>query len=228
MADDTKHKKRGKQWDKFCTVPTRDTCACGNDYIKVCDPKWKPAFKFQSGRWLDGVYNQSLKNYEAHHIMCVGSVEKGLQADEKFKPIIEKEEWCVNNRSNMLGMPVWGHTVKHYCQITQIAGAMLDVLPDPPPFADIPQHNRDHNGDLSYKFDVDAEIKKIQAQVASAPHKVDAGSIVAKLNSLSSQYRDYLKDRGTRRGERISVGWAERPEKTSFGICHSPWRPQRA
>jgi len=202
MAE-SKHKKRGKKWDKFCTVPTRNRCECGNDYIKGCDPKWKSGFQFLTGKLQEGVYSTRPKNYEAHHIMCVGSVEKGLQAEateKQFKPILEKEEWCVNDRSNMLAMPVWGHTVKHYCQITSIAGGMLDIAPLPPPFADLPQHDRDHNGDLSYKFEVDAEIKKIQAQIEKSPHDVKAGSIVAKLNSLSSQYRSTLKDRGTRRG----------------------------
>lgn len=109
--------------------------AWGNSYayLRLVRAKIKP-FTFK-------------KIFEAHHVACVAPVSAFIAGDSALKDVVHQTTWCINKPSNMLAMPLWGHTVKWYCQITAASDVVnIDAAQQAPPFKNIPQHNFDHNG----------------------------------------------------------------------------------
>src|SRR6516225_8777274 len=128
------HKQTSKRVE-FCRVPN---CKRSN-YRDVCPASWKP--------------NQ------AHHLLCVSYVNKAITRKTEIKPVIDASKWCINSKTNMLAMPLWGTTVMHYCSdfssITAgdtkglakaLAGGLWKSKKGAPAFANIPHHNYGHSG----------------------------------------------------------------------------------
>lgn len=195
MASD-KH-KRGVSKGLFHGIPeTGNGCEYGNDYIKICKPSWG-GFTFMRlvRRKLLPVFVFG-KKYEAHHILCVAPVAKEIAGKDAIDGIIRKTKWCINNKKNMIGMPLWGHTVRWYCS---------DTLGDDenvgsPPFANIPQHDWDHNCKLGYTSEVQAKLATVAKRIEDAGHDVKEEDIKAALDKLSVDFKGLLDKRGIRRG----------------------------
>lgn len=173
----------------FCArVPCDHT-----DYIKVCDPKWD--IDSRTGDWKfaqNAKGGPKPKSYEAHHIVCWSPVKSIFFGDTVIEQIIKGTHWCVNNKSNMIGLPMWGHTVKWY-----------NSRDDVPPFTALPQHNVDHNTKgTGYTAEVrDAlkelidEIKEVIATKHDVPPPKD---IEEELKFCSEHFETVLLERGSR------------------------------
>jgi hypothetical protein len=174
------------QVNKFCAkvpcVPD-SKCPAGTEvnYIKVCEPEWL-TFEFHQ---KDGP-----KKYEAHHILCFSCIAGEMFLGSKnSNAVLEGTKWCVNNKENMIALPLWGHTVKWYA--TPFKGV--------PEFKDLPNHNRDHP---RYLNQVLVQIQQIvkDVQIKKNEHDVDVADIATELDDLAKDFRQFLDDCGHRAG----------------------------
>jgi len=198
MSD--KH-KRGLKKGEFCTAPGSPKCDCGNNYRAVCKKTANKAWAtYHTTEKRKGKKIRVTNPFEAHHLLCVSSVMKELQTKHGIKQIIQNTKWCINKGNNMIAMSLWGHTIKWYCD-------PVDGESKAPPFADIPQHDFDHNKkDGGYVAEVAVAIKEIAKDVKIQGHAVDVDDIAAALRSESKNFRNKLNDRGTRLGG-THKGW---------------------
>src|SRR5436189_5070912 len=100
----------GIRVSKFCALRT-DKCSapCTSSPASKYRENGKPAWA--SFTFIQGTKKKSVKEYEAHHLLCVACVTEMLAKKAKLKAILEQTEWCINAKPNMLGMPLWGHTI---------------------------------------------------------------------------------------------------------------------
>src|SRR5262245_22480541 len=132
--------QRGESKGLFCGIPGRP-CACGNDYVDICEPGWSNVTFPRLVKKKTGS-STFPKKFEAHHILCVAPIGSETVANTNIDARVRSTQWCINNGSNMLGMPLWGHTVMWYCSIAASGGSIKATL-TAPPFANIPQHDWD-------------------------------------------------------------------------------------
>src|SRR5437868_1274957 len=117
--------------DKFCALRTEKCKPCNNEYQKNCkDPNPATWGSFVQGRKM-----RVDKVFEAHHLLCVASVTQFIAGKKEIAEIIQQTQWCINSEKNMLAMPLWGHTIKWYCDLT--ASGVLTNQDVPPPFQNI-------------------------------------------------------------------------------------------
>src|SRR5262249_31987718 len=138
--------------------------------------------------WADYTFTQGrkmevLKRHEAHHLLCVACVTEFIAKKKELKKVVEQTDWCINDTNNMFAMPLWGHTIKWYCgdfaDFDLDAQDVKDLLDSDelfvrrrkPKFANIPQHDYDHNSALGYKQEMDKELKKLAAKIAKSKKK---------------------------------------------------------
>ncbi|NRF66447.1 hypothetical protein HLB44_05580 [Aquincola sp. S2] len=200
---------RGKREGQFCAVPANpkcDDCPGSKTYIEVCKPTdwfghtFKRLVKAKAGAFTFD------KKYEAHHILCVAPVSEHLVALPAIEKVIRQTKWCINNADNMIAMPLWGHTVKWYCTITAAGGSAAAGV-DAPPFANIPQHDYDHNCKEGYTYEIEVECKKLADAIEESGHALKGEKLEGKLNKLSGQFRTELSTRGNRK-EGTHNAWA--------------------
>jgi hypothetical protein len=231
MADDPekdKH-KRGYREAKFCTSPADPPCkndgslpkvaGCAH-YIDICKPKpsWdRKGFTHAFRRVVRATKIDPYvfdKKYEAHHIVCVAPATKELLGNEKIKGAIEQTEWCINNKDNMMAMPLWGHTIKWYCRVTKAGGTLVgSTTLSAPPFANIPQHDIDHNSKQGYTSEIQEEMIRIAGDVEKVDHKLQGKALLEALKEVSKDFRAELKRRGTERKDGTHNAWklAQKP-----------------
>ena len=193
---------RGTFKGQFCTQPAASPCGdCpggSTNYIDVCKSDtagWGAYSYYQLRSGMKG-YD---KVFEAHHILCVSEVTKAFLADgAKVEPVVKETKWCINQRVNMIALPLWGHTVKWYCStgsavVGPIAGAGA------PAFQNLPQHNFDHG---RYNEEVMATCERIANRIekSSEAHELKAKDLKSTLDTYSKRYDAALKSRGKRRG----------------------------
>jgi hypothetical protein len=196
MASHTK----GVTVNQFCALRT-DSCDCGNKYQENCKPSWA-TFKYPQK------YNLSSQRraFEAHHLLCVASVTKIVAIDPDLNDVIKQTKWCINQKDNMIGLPMWAHTLRYYCNL--IAGTVRTVAQDdgtkksrmaPPPFQNLVQHDYDHG---AYIDEVDAELAKIVKQMKKAvkAHEERKDELRDKLNKLIRSTRSTITRKGMRGG----------------------------
>jgi hypothetical protein len=203
--------ERGDRKHNFCSVPAKPKCSdCpgSKDYIEVCKPSgWFNHTFMRLVRKKTGDVTFD-KKYEAHHMVCVSPVTTQLTTKKGIQSVIAQTVWCINNKKNMIALPLWGHTVMWYCTITaEDDDTATDMISDlikkrrgEPAFADLPQHDWDHNGNGRYTSEVDADCLKLAKQVAESGHKLKGQDLTDKLDALSNKYKGILKARGNRCG----------------------------
>jgi hypothetical protein len=181
MAQD-RHSEEYKN-DKFCA-----RCPCEHsDYIKCCEPGWVNETFLQKRKGGVGP-----KKYEAHHLLCWSCVVEAFITDIAAKAILKGTNWCVNRKPNMIALPLWGHTVKWYAHND-----------GPPKFANLPQHDWDHNCTLGYTSEVQKKLKNFAKDIKDAKkaHELpEPKDIASSLTSTSGTFRTQLKARGLRGG----------------------------
>lgn len=201
---------RGSREGKFCAVPAKPKCTdCpgSKDYIAVCEPP----------EWFDHTFSRLVsakvgpftfaKKYEAHHVLCVAPVSDKLVSNSAIEGVIKQTKWCINNEQNMLAMPLWGHTVKWYCKDIETKKMIPGGL-GAPPFADIPQHDFDHNCNGGYTDDIRKACDDLVEEIEEAEHELKGDSLVGRLNQLSGKWKNELVvTRGKRKGG-THAAWA--------------------
>ena len=202
--------ERGKKKKDFCAKPGKP-CECENNYFTVCDPGWE---NYTYPQWVERKVNPSSyqEGYEAHHIVCVSSVMTQLYSKRGVQRVVKETTWCINEKRNMKAMPLFGHTVKHYCSIGKKVGRFIRVDLDPPPFVNIPQHDWDHNGNGSYTDEVNTSVKELANEIKEIEqdkkHDYSGDDLAEELNSLSSDFRTKLRTRGIRNAG-THLSWIE-------------------
>jgi hypothetical protein len=176
--------KKKKKHAKFCA-----TRGCSeNNYQKCCEPA--------KGKWKCG----------AHHIVCVSSVGRGLMSNPDVRRIVRDTEWCINAEINMIGLPIWGATVKYYCRITKAGGSFLNRA-NAPAFKNLPQHDWDHNIANGYTDEITGQLYGMADDILDRDHNNNSQNIAGQLNSFSEHYRVELMDRGTGRKGGTHKAW---------------------
>jgi hypothetical protein len=205
MSDDC---KRGTRVAKFCTVPSTSPCGdvsgCAN-YRTVCQPGWA-AMQYTTLRRDNNAttYSKVDRGYEAHHLLPVACVTDEILGNTTIEGAVQETEYCINNADNMLAMPMWGMTVKHYCSITAQAWSFVGGS-SAPPFENIPQHDFNHN---RYNIQVEEVLRKIVGQVTKATkvHKLQGQALQGKLKTESDNMEIDLGKKGIRQGG-TDAGW---------------------
>ncbi|MGK3961291.1 hypothetical protein WMF38_50570 [Sorangium sp. So ce118] len=194
------------QADEFCAL-RQAPCGCprSTNYIKNSRdkaPGWANYLFLRRQYMKTGEVRTIEKKPEAHHILCTSSVRDFLIANAEVFPMIRETEWCVNQERNVRPMPLWGHTVLHYCSVQPGLPRGVLAQPLPPLFVNIPQHDIDHNVQLGYRFEVDEDVRYLasQVQMAMEAHQIDPEDIKGSLDDLSAKYDDILTERGNRQG----------------------------
>ena len=162
---------RGERKGQFCANPAEtpcDDCSESKNYIEVCKPRSWFTHTFERRVRTATAYTFD-KKYEAHHIACVAPVNEVLYGDKDLIGAVEQTKWCINKKSNMMAMPLWGHTVKWYCAITEDGGEIDDDR-TAPKFKNIPQHDYDHNCKEGYTWEVEQAMKELAAEIENADH----------------------------------------------------------
>jgi hypothetical protein len=193
---------RGERVGQFCANPAEtpcDDCSESKNYVEVCKP----------GTWFSHTFERRVraakaftfdKKYEAHHIACVSPVNEVLYGNAKLRGAVAQTKWCINKKSNMVAMPLWGHTVKWYCAITA-EGGEIDEDRKAPKFKNIPQHDYDHNCKEGYTWEVEQKLKELAAEIKEADHDLKGDDLAAELDAISDDFRSKLIDkRGMRKG----------------------------
>jgi hypothetical protein len=199
----------GKQEGLFCAVRT-DKCALhGNKYQNngAPDTPWVT--------FLQGSSERVEKRHEAHHILCIASVTEHIVGYSNIKPIVENTSWCINAKPNMMPMPLWGHTIQHYCDVgatgaAKNALAALTAEDEPPPFQNIPMHDYDHNSSKGYKkADVDAACIKLAQRLEESKksHEDKTKELASELDELSKKLGKLLSMRGAARCGGTHAAW---------------------
>jgi hypothetical protein len=205
---------RKKIKDEFCAVAADGKCGCtgagGNkDYKEECKPSpaWNAKNDFTWNNKKDGPRQQS---YAPHHIVCVASVGALIvnASGKKVDGIVRATVWCVNTAKNMIAMPLWGHTLKWYCNIEEetLKAANRGV----PPFADIPQHDWDHTGTGCYIKELNDLIVELVKDMKKTGHDAATSDLAGALDDLSDDFRELLEKRGARptpQGKGTHNGW---------------------
>lgn len=220
--------ERGDRKGQFCSIPAKpkcDDCPHPKDYIEVCEP---------SG-WFEHTFKRLVnaespftfdKKYEAHHLVCVAPVTQTLVCNDDISAVIEQTKWCINNKDNMIAMPLWGHTVKWYCEVEESieVDEVSDVIDDAkkaPKFKNIPQHDYDHNCKEGYTWEVEVEVEKLADKVKEQGHKLKGKALEGKLNKLSADFKSRLLDeRGKRKGGTHAAWKLAQKEPPDPEWCH--------
>ena len=196
----------GSVLNKFCAKRTKK-CKDKQEYQKNCTPKptgWKDDFFWQGSEYVDGTSTVQKKIFEAHHLLCVAVVTECIVGGWRIKEIVANTVWCINKPKNMFAMPLWGHTIKHYCTIQSRIFFEADTpyykgQGNAPKFKNIPMHDSEHG---KYIDEVKSELRKIAREVRESKkkHENKVKELKKKLNNLSETFRTKLQTRGKRSG----------------------------
>ncbi len=196
---------REKFKKEFCAVAADGACDCGNDYKANCvpAPAWDSANDFT---WFIKGQGARQQSYAPHHVLCVASIATLLidATDKKVEGVVEATKWCVNKKPNMIAMPLWGHTVKWYCNISALT--MAGGQTTPPLFQNLPQHDWDHTGKGAYIEELEEVLRKLVNTVSKKAHEAKPVDLAGALDKLADAFQAKLKARGLRQGG-THVAW---------------------
>ena len=212
----------GVKVNKFCAL-RKDKCPCGNEYQKNCTPA---PTGWDSYTFWQGTKEGIMKRHEAHHLLCIASVTEFLGIKESIQKIVEQTTWCINANTNMLPMPLWGHTIKWYCNLAA-SGAFI-ANPPAPPFQNIPQHDYNHNSKGGYTSEVSEEMKELARSVeeqAEENHEAPGENLKGRLDGLSERFRTTLRTRGSTRSGGTHNAWQMglKDAQSAAGLTTSKW-----
>jgi hypothetical protein len=216
MTDATEHGPAPTGKVPFCSEPGTP-CDCKNNYRKVCEPSWAAAHLMPEKH---AEFGAILRSYEAHHILCVSKIADYIVAPKHTKGYaasLDKSVWCINDRSNMIALPRWGHTIMWYSN--SMSGVVYDALGaitnsailtptspsvGAPPFAGLPQHDYGHRGSpphQGYEQEVGDRLEELSKELEEAAEKHDQATldqIAPRLTNLSGEFKGKLEARGKR------------------------------
>ncbi|MET0594190.1 MAG: AHH domain-containing protein [Polyangiaceae bacterium] len=187
----------GARKNQFCSLRA-DTCPCGNKYKKPCasvaaewNAKAKMSHKYAQ-KYGEGARR---RGHEAHHIACVASVTGQITTNAAIDAIVQQTKWCVNKAENMIALPVWGHTISWYVDLSS-GDIKLEGAVAAPPFADLTQHDYDHD---KYLDEVDGDLKNVTKQVKKAvkEHRDPTGNLAGALDGVINKRKPQMQKAGT-------------------------------
>lgn len=187
MAGHTK----GGQKGKFCSLRTEVCEPCGNKYKDIMEgtESWG---KYKQKHRMFTVVERSA---EAHHVLPVASVTANITANSKIQEeVVKNTEWCVNDKLNMIALPLFEMTFTHYL----IAHDRDAETPIPaPPFEGLPMHNYGH---AAFQKEVGEELNEVaeDAKTNTQNHEDASKTLLADLNSARSDFMSELNTRGKR------------------------------
>ena len=194
----------GLQKGLFCSL--RDENCGDTNYKNNCEPKikyWSDEYSFTQA--------SSLMKYNAHHLLPVASVTEHICGFQGIQKVVRQTDWCVNEKPNIYGMPLWGHTIKYYCTIEhprffEDEFTWYRKRTNPPPFKDIPMHDCDH--DL-YQEEVNSRLQIIANNIKDVKrkHKTKIKELKSKLKKESRSFRTKLQDRAKRSAGGTHQAW---------------------
>ena len=198
---------------KYCYERTQPTSKCKCSKPTNYKKNARDQNKFKKGKYEYKQRGRSENStafwyynmpFGAHHVIPVAAAKiLGTHTNQVVKDSIMLVQWCVNSKPNMLALPLWGHTIKHYCNLAMGSAItqtdLLSQTDTAPTFADLPMHDVDHD-----KFTAVAEnkVSSIADEVSQSAedHKVNAASILSELKDLSESLDEDLHDYGKREG----------------------------
>ncbi len=186
MAGHTEGADKGE----FCSL-RRDKCPCGNKYKDIMDdgdvPKWGKYV--QKHRTLIAIE----RSPEAHHVLPVASVTANITANEEIREeVVKNTKWCVNDKLNMIALPLFEMTFTHY--LVEYDADVGTPIPAPP-FAGLPMHNYGH---AAFQAEVNEELEEVacDAQANTKDHEEASKKLSDDLNAARSDFMSDLNDRG--------------------------------
>lgn len=222
----------------WCSTPgTPCNCVSGpNNYQTICKPAWSD-WTYPQNYSIRNAVTKAIekvtaveKSYEAHHVLCsaqVNAIVVGKKDDMGYSDILDKTQWCINAKDNMLAIPMWGHTIMFYCntmmsQIDSVdtvnqldASRFLNTPTSEPPFKDLPQHNYGHSGrsiKTSYNLEIGDHLETLVRSLQKDQEKHETErikSLASKLTNASAHFKNELENV---RGKRV------------YGGTHEAWK----
>jgi hypothetical protein len=186
MAGHTEGAKKGL----FCSLRTEE-CPCGNKYKDIMKGTESWGRYKQKHRTLIAVE----RSPEAHHVLPVASVTANITANTKIRPeVVENTKWCVNDKPNMIALPLFEMTFTHYL-VKHDPDA--DATIPPPPFAGLPMHNYGH---AAFQKEVGEELEEVaeDAKTNTQNHEEASETLLAALNQAREDFMLELNSRGKR------------------------------
>jgi hypothetical protein len=130
---------------------------------------------------------------EHHHIVCVSAIQTVI-GDPKVYAYASATTWCINEKVNLIGLPMWALHLMHYCdllgrdpamQAQRVAGVWMPTV-EPPPFSNLPMHDQDH--DL-YLKEVDDDLAKIATDLPEVKDCQDPEkTLKEEIDQVSKNY----------------------------------------
>lgn len=209
----------------FCFQrPNTKKCKCGNDYTahnKDIVEKWGKYLQSQrnyekeennkkknkldaNGKKILESVSTAKKSAEHHHILTVASIQK-LMTSIKVNKVAHSTKWCINAKPNLVTLPKWPMTLKHYCEFIQgpkvketwdSTSQYTSTPCSPPPFENLPMHDYDHNSDGGYIDEVDEDLSKIEDELEELTECTPAEGLIILLNKVMELYAKQLKENG--------------------------------
>ncbi len=202
MSRELAHIVKG-QYGEFCMVRGGPKCSCPDkSNYRKCDPKciWDGV----SLSFLQGTKRIAPAGYQAHHAVCVSSVNTLPDAEvaaERVAKALYVTRWCINRKRNMIALPMWGQTVKWYSNIGSAVQTLIKKGAQPP-FKDLPQHDIHHNDADGYTSEVTSDIQTVWKTVNKKTKacEFNAEDLCTDLDGLSDKWKEELGVRGIRQG----------------------------
>lgn len=185
-------------------------CDCGNNYQTngAAPGTWATALGTNAkGEILyktkgkgRGGSGQDERRFEAHHILCVSPVNGEITTNTKIDQIVAGTKWCVNDKINMMPMPMMAHSVFWYVWLKQ---TLL-----PPPFCNLPQHDWDHG---AYVKEIVERLKVVAkaAERKKQAHEAESKDIKQDMDTSAKRFKTLLELRGMRSGG-THAAWSKR------------------
>jgi hypothetical protein len=188
MAGHSKGNERGQ----FCSLRMEE-CPCGNKYKDVMEeggvPSWgKYVQKHRKLKFVE-------RSPEAHHVLPVASVTANVTANKKIRDeVVENTKWCVNDKPNMIALPLFEMTFTHYL-VNHDSDSNTPI--SAPPFAGLPMHNYGH---AAFQKEVGKELERVgeDAQENTQNHEDASKTLLSALNQARGDFMADLKSRGKR------------------------------
>lgn len=199
MSDD-KHSRSATKGELCGNAVSGGKCSCSspNDYQEngKAPASWGVALKKDARGALEFLTKGKGKNnsgrderrFEAHHLLCVSPVNAEITGNTEIDQLVRNTRWCVNDKGNMMPMPMMAHTVYWYSMLGQLT---------PPPFQNLPQHDWDH---IHYVREVTSRLQIIARGGAAKKkgHEVESKDLQSDLKTSSRTFRKLLELRGLR------------------------------
>jgi hypothetical protein len=121
-----------------------------------------------------------------------------LVANHTARDYAKATTWCINDKANLIGLPMWPLHMMHYCDLLgrspqvraeKIAGSFIPPV-EAPPFKNLPMHDQDHG---LYLKEVDDDLAKIANDLPEVENCNDPEeTLKTEIERVISTYSEQL------------------------------------